>query len=874
MDTQGAVLTPLFRQHTRRPRLTALLDEATAQAILLIGPAGYGKTTLAQEWLQNRDDVAWYQATPASADLAALSTGLANAVSHLVPDAGERVRQRLRVGDETERLARPLAELLAEDLEPWPAGGIIVLDDYHLVAESKPVEEFVDWLLMLARIRVVVTSRRRPSWATARRFLYGEAVEIDREQLAMTDDEAARVLEGCSTDSVRALVRQAEGWPALIGLAALSADLEFPPEKVSDSLYRYFAEEVFRREPPEVQRFMLLASIPVSLDVHVARDVLGLSDPEATLERLRDEGLVQQSPAGELRFHPLLREFHHTRLLAEDPRTFCEKAQLVIDDAAGHERWEEAFDLSLQIDRVGEAAEIAGRAARSLLASGQSETLEKWLSACGAAAVTVPGAALARAELLIRRGEMATATAIAQDTIGRLATGHADLPRGCNILGRALHFTSHEDEAFAAFQRASELAGEDDEHKDALWGLVLTATEIAPDTISHYLDELGSRYSDDLDVRFRLAVGRYAQAEQSPSIAGEWAQFDGLLPCLEHSKDPIASSSFLATAASFAKLRGRYSVARDLAQRALSICADLRLDFGRAACLAYKAEAEIGLRHFSEASRTLRSFMQSRLRREDPYLYVEGVRIGACLLASKGALVDALATERSLPQGHLPSRALGVYLGNLAIIRAAVGETSRARLDSRLARQHSRNIEARYCSTLGEVIATGVEGEDAEFRERAREAILSCGEADYLDGLVLAYRVYPPLLETGEGDVEVGRVLRAALSMSNDHRLARRAGVDVSSETPVGALAALTARELEVVELLSEGLTNQEIATRLFIEVSTTKVHVRHILEKFGAPNRIKAVLMARELLAEDEMVRLRQPQLVEAGSAGAAPRS
>jgi DNA-binding CsgD family transcriptional regulator len=172
------------------------------------------------------------------------------------------------------------------------------------------------------------------------------------------------------------------------------------------------------------------------------------------------------------------------------------------------------------------------------------------------------------------------------------------------------------------------------------------------------------------------------------------------------------------------------------------------------------------------------------------------------------------------------------------------------------------------------VIATGVEGEDAEFRERAREAILSCGEADYLDGLVLAYRVYPPLLETGEGDVEVGRVLRAALSMSNDHRLARRAGVDVSSETPVGALAALTARELEVVELLSEGLTNQEIATRLFIEVSTTKVHVRHILEKFGAPNRIKAVLMARELLAEDEMVRLRQPQLVEAGSAGAAPRS
>ena len=674
-EIRGAVLTPLFRRHTRRPRLTTLLDEATAQAILVTAPAGYGKTTLAQEWLQGRDDVAWYQATAASADLAAFSTGLASAVSHLVPDAGERVRQRLRVGDETERLARPLAELLAEDLEPWPDDGIIVLDDYHLVAASKPVEEFVDWLLMLARIRVVVTSRRRPSWATARRFLYGEAVEIGREQLAMTDDEAARVLEGRSTDSVRALVRQAEGWPALIGLAALSADLEFPAEKVSDSLYRYFAEEVFRREPSEVQRFMLLASIPLSLDARVARDVLGLADPEATLERLRDDGLVQQLPGGELRFHPLLREFHHMRLLSEDPETFSEKALQVIDDAAELGRWEEAFQLSIQIDRVSEAAEIAGRAARSLLASGQSETLEKWLSACGAAAVTVPGAALARAELLIRKGEMAAATAIAQDTIGRLAKDHPDLPRGCNILGRALHFTSHEHEAFVAFERARKLAGDDAETKDALWGLFLTAMEIAPDAIAEYLDELGSRYSDDLDVRFRLAVGRYARAEQSPSIAGEWAQFDGLLPSLEHSNDPIASSSFLATAASFAKLRGRYAVARELAQRALCICGDLRLDFGQAACLAYRAEAEIGLRLFTEASRTLRSFAQSRLRKEDPYLYIEGVRTSRRrLLASKGALAEALATEKTLPQGPLPPRALGVYLGTLSIIRAAAGE--------------------------------------------------------------------------------------------------------------------------------------------------------------------------------------------------------
>jgi DNA-binding CsgD family transcriptional regulator len=211
----------------------------------------------------------------------------------------------------------------------------------------------------------------------------------------------------------------------------------------------------------------------------------------------------------------------------------------------------------------------------------------------------------------------------------------------------------------------------------------------------------------------------------------------------------------------------------------------------------------------------------------------------------------------------------------LAIIRAAHGETTKARADSAVARQHSRNIEAHYCSTLGEVIALDVEGKSDEFRKRARETILGCGEADYLDGLVFAYRVYPQLLGAGQEDAAVARILRAALSLSNDHRLARRAGLELSGEEiPAGPLAALTVRELEVVELLSEGLTNKEIAKRLFIEVSTAKVHIRHILDKFGAPNRIKAILMARDLLAEDEMVRLRQLQRVEARPAGAAPQS
>lgn len=348
-ETRDAVHKPLFRRHARRPRLTALLDAAKAQSILVTAPAGYGKTTLAREWLQGRDDVAWYQATSASADVGAFSAGLAEAVAPLIPGAGERVRQRLRVGDATERLARTLAELFAEDLEDWPAGGIVVLDDYHVLAESTPVEAFVDWLITLVPIRVLVTSRRRPGWATARRFLYGEVVEIGRNELAMNDEEAGRVLEGRSTDAVRALVRQANGWPALIGLASLSADLEFPPEKVSESLFRYFAEEVLRREPPDVQRFMLLASVASSVDIRLARDVLEVGDSAQILERLRGEDLLHETTvSGSLRFHPLLREFLRKRFKTNHPTEFEKRVRLIIEDAKTHNRWEEAFELALE----------------------------------------------------------------------------------------------------------------------------------------------------------------------------------------------------------------------------------------------------------------------------------------------------------------------------------------------------------------------------------------------------------------------------------------------------------------------------------------------------------------------------------------------
>lgn len=57
----------------------------------------------------------------------------------------------------------------------------------------------------------------------------------------------------------------------------------------------------------------------------------------------------------------------------------------------------------------------------------------------------------------------------------------------------------------------------------------------------------------------------------------------------------------------------------------------------------------------------------------------------------------------------------------------------------------------------------------------------------------------------------------------------------------------LTPREIEVLQLMATGATNQEIADQLFVSVNTVKNHVHSLLEKLGLPDRRKAVRYARE---------------------------
>lgn len=82
------------------------------------------------------------------------------------------------------------------------------------------------------------------------------------------------------------------------------------------------------------------------------------------------------------------------------------------------------------------------------------------------------------------------------------------------------------------------------------------------------------------------------------------------------------------------------------------------------------------------------------------------------------------------------------------------------------------------------------------------------------------------------------KITRRVLAEFADRRSSPERTADGVAET-------LTSRERDMLSLLSEGLSNQEIADRLFIEPSTVKYHVAGLLAKIGARDRLQAVVWA-----------------------------
>ena len=191
---------------------------------------------------------------------------------------------------------------------------------------------------------------------------------------------------------------------------------------------------------------------------------------------------------------------------------------------------------------------------------------------------------------------------------------------------------------------------------------------------------------------------------------------------------------------------------------------------------------------------------------------------------------------------------LAEYDAYRALIDAARGREESAANLLRRSLSTSRNLEARAIAWIGQAVidVTCGSAHDAD----ARRIFEATRQAGHHDAVIIGCRAQPELANRVSHYDDHGKALRAILLRSNDELLARAAGLHVPRTTRRGEM--LSQRENDVYELMIQGRTNREIARRLFITESTTKVHVRHLLAKLGVRSRVEAVRAWRPTVTSD----------------------
>jgi DNA-binding CsgD family transcriptional regulator len=202
--------------------------------------------------------------------------------------------------------------------------------------------------------------------------------------------------------------------------------------------------------------------------------------------------------------------------------------------------------------------------------------------------------------------------------------------------------------------------------------------------------------------------------------------------------------------------------------------------------------------------------------------------IGLWALAELGTTegADELRAQARLAVESGPTGA-GGHLG-------PEGRAWALRVEAEWHRVHGR-LDVELCRRVTEAFGYGFVYEAARARWRLAEALLAAGERD-------AAQVEWEQAREAAGKLRAVPLEGALLDFGRRARFGSSGG---QTSVPQGEL---TAREAEVLRLVAEGLTNREIAERLFIAQKTVSVHVSNILGKLGVSTRTQAAATARRL--------------------------
>jgi DNA-binding CsgD family transcriptional regulator len=351
-------------------------------------------------------------------------------------------------------------------------------------------------------------------------------------------------------------------------------------------------------------------------------------------------------------------------------------------------------------------------------------------------------------------------------------------------------------------------------------------------------EAIGDRYHSR-QCRWCLGVAQIFQGD----LAGAAAQFAELVAAAQAAHDGFHEAISLAGQGITLAYLGDTGAARASADAAIQAAAELG---GIGAGLGYRALGFAALaagdaataQDATEAAWQYLSVLPAMAAAHRP-LNAEAALVGGDLAAARRWADDAVLTTR------------GVYLTEALATRARVaiaqGEPEQGERDGHDALARAAELEAYlFIPDVLECLGT-LAGEAGSHREAARLFGAAHGIRQGIGAVRFkiddaGYEVSVAMLRNTLGQDDFDSAWDEGAALSTEEAIAYAQRGRGQRKRPTSGWASLTPTELDVVRLVSEGLTNNDVATRLFISPRTVQTHLTHVYTKLGLTSRVQLV--------------------------------
>ncbi len=369
-----------------RPRLMESLKHPLAHKLILIhGPAGFGKTTLAGQWHDRLAAesimVAWLAVDSTDNDLERFLGYIIEAIRYVEPNIGSGLAEVLEANPGN--AAEYVLGALINEFELYDGEFVLFLDDFHLIHEPK-IHESLEFLLLRipSNFHVVVTSRSLSSMPLARLRVQNELLEINATDLRFDYEESSAFLSDAkalelNADDLMTLWRSTEGWVAALQLASISLRRSGDRERLlqwasgaTSDIGEYLAENVLTSLPKDLIEFMLKTSILGRLSGGLCNAVTAREDSANFLNVLENQELFLLPLDEErqwFRYHHLFAKFLQRRLERDHAKIIPSLHLAASEWFSSHGQTAEALTHALAAGDVERAVDLVEKDSMSLV---------------------------------------------------------------------------------------------------------------------------------------------------------------------------------------------------------------------------------------------------------------------------------------------------------------------------------------------------------------------------------------------------------------------------------------------------------------------------------------------------------------------------